>query len=92
VDEDRRATATGLLQMMGQAGAVAGISLSGAIVAAGHGPDRFATAFLVACGPALLALVAAGFIQPGSTARQAPADAAESQALQNADGQADRAQ
>jgi MFS family permease len=63
VHEDRRATATGLLQMMGQVGAVAGITVSGAIVAAGHGPGRFSIAFLVAAVPALLSLAVAGFIQ-----------------------------
>ena len=48
IQEDRRASASGILQMMGQVGAVAAITVSGAIVAAGHGPGRFATAFLVA--------------------------------------------
>jgi MFS family permease len=73
VGEDRRATATGLLQMMSQVGAVAGIAVSGAIVAVGHGPGRFATAFLVALGPALVCLVATGFIQTRPPARPDPA-------------------
>ncbi len=87
VEEDRRATASGLLQMMGQVGAVAGISLSGAIVAAGHGPDRFAVAFLVACGQALLSLVAAGFIQSKPEARRAETEQ-EAPSLQTTDGPA----
>ena len=69
VHEDRRATATGILQMMGQVGAVAAITVSGAIVATGHGPGRFAAAFLVAAIPALLSLAAAGFIQTRPASR-----------------------
>ena len=45
VPEDRRATATGLQQMMGQVGAVIAITVSGAIVAAGHGPGSFPSHF-----------------------------------------------
>jgi sugar phosphate permease len=74
VPEDRRATATGLLQMMGQVGAVAGITVSGAIVAAGHGSERFSAAFLAAGVPALLSLAATGFIQVRPASRP---DAAE---------------
>jgi MFS family permease len=74
VPEDRRATATGLLQMMGQVGAVAGITVSGAIVAAGHGAERFAAAFLAAGIPALLSLAAAGFIQTSSVSRPEAAE------------------
>lgn len=84
VPEDRRATATGLLQMMGQVGAVAGITVSGAIVAAGHGPERFSTSFLVALGPAVLSLIAAGFIQAGLTPRPGAAEQAAT-SLQQAD-------
>jgi MFS family permease len=73
VPDDRRATATGLLQMMGQVGAVAGITVSGAIVAAGHGPARFSTSFLVALIPAVFSLVAAGFILSGHAPRPAAA-------------------
>ena len=69
VHEDRRATATGILQMMGQVGAVAAITVTGAIVAAGHGPGRFAAAFLVAAVPALLSIAAAGFIQTRPASR-----------------------
>ena len=58
-----------LLQMMGQVGAVAAITVSGAIVAAGHGPGRFAAAFLVAAVPALLSIAAAGFIQTRPASR-----------------------
>jgi MFS family permease len=74
VPEDRRATATGLLQMMGQVGAVAGITVSGAIVAAGHGPGRFSAAFLAAGIPALLSLAAAGFIQTSPASRPEAAE------------------
>jgi MFS family permease len=86
VPEDRRATATGLQQMMGQVGAVIAITVSGAIVAAGHGPGRFSVAFLVALVPAFLSLAAAGLIQ----AQPPPSpDAAEdaSASLQKADDQ-----
>jgi MFS family permease len=69
VHEDRRATATGILQMMGQVGAVAAITVTGAIVAAGHGPGRFAAAFLLATVPALLSIAAAGFIQTRPASR-----------------------
>ena len=86
VPEDRRATATGLLQMMGQVGAVAGITVSGAIVAAGHGSGRFSAAFLVALVPAFFSLTAAGFIQSGLTPRLAAAEHT-STSLQKADDQ-----
>jgi MFS family permease len=85
VPEDRRASASGLLQMMGQVGAVAGISVSGAIVAAGHGPGRFAVAFLVAVVPALLSLTAAGFIQPGLAPHPAAAGPASPSSPKAAD-------
>ena len=84
VPEDRRATATGLLQMMGQVGAVAGITVSGAIVAAGHGASRFSTAFLVALGPAVFSLIAAGFIQSGRTPQPAAVEQTPT-SLQQAD-------
>ena len=86
VHDDRRATATGLLQMMGQVGAVAAITVSGAIVAAGHGPGRFSAAFLVAGVPALLSIAAAGFIQTRPAPRP---DATEhaSASLEKADDQ-----
>jgi MFS family permease len=42
VSADRHATASGFMQMMGQVGAVAGIAVAGAIVAAGAGTGRFA--------------------------------------------------
>ena len=62
VSADRHATASGLLQMMGQVGAVAGITVAGAIVAAGSGTGPFTTAFLIAAIPAFLGFVAAWFI------------------------------
>jgi MFS family permease len=86
VHEDRYATATGFLQMMGQVGAVAAITVSGAIVAAGHGPGRFSAAFLVAAVPALLCLAAAGFIQARPASRPDAKDRAPA-SLENADDQ-----
>jgi MFS family permease len=73
VSADRHATASGILQMMGQVGAVAGITVAGAIVAAGSGPSRFTTAFLVAAIPAVLGFLATWFIvsSPGHEATPA---------------------
>lgn len=62
VSPDRHATASGIMQMMGQVGAVAGITVAGSIVAAGSGRAPFTMAFLVAAIPALLGFVTAWFI------------------------------
>jgi MFS family permease len=74
VSADRHATASGIMQMMSQVGAVAGITVAGAIVAAGTGASRFTTAFLIAAIPAFAAIAVAWFVG-SATAR--PAEPAE---------------
>jgi MFS family permease len=74
VSADRHATASGLLQMMGQVGAVAGITVAGAIVATGSGPGRFTAAFLVAAIPGFLGFVAAWFIVSAPGRQEEPAE------------------
>jgi MFS family permease len=74
VSADRHATASGILQMMGQVGAVAGITTAGAIVAAGSGPGRFATAFLIAAIPAFLSFVTTWFISASPKPQAASAE------------------
>ena len=86
VSPDRHATASGIMQMMGQVGAVAGITVAGAIVAAGHGASRFTTAFLIAAVPAFAGFVVAWFI--GSAEARVPALAEQPTALEAAPEQA----
>jgi MFS family permease len=87
VTPDRHATASGILQMMGQVGAVAGITVAGAIVASGSGAGHFTTAFLVATIPACLGIVAACFIL-SAPARAAAGSAGQPPALETAAEQA----
>jgi predicted MFS family arabinose efflux permease len=86
VTPDRHATASGILQMMGQVGAVAGITVAGAIVASGSGAGHFTTAFLVATIPACLGVVAAWFILSVPARESVPAG--PSSALETATEQA----
>jgi MFS family permease len=86
VSVDRHATASGIMQMMGQVGAVAGITVAGAIVAAGSGASRFTTAFLIAAIPAFAGVVAAWFI--GSAAARVPEPAGQPVTLETAPEQA----
>lgn len=86
VSADRHATASGLMQMMGQVGAVAGITVAGAIVAAGTGSSRFTTAFLIAAIPAFAGLGVAWFV--GSAASQPAVLAGQAPSLETAPEQA----
>ena len=86
VTPDRHATASGILQMMGQVGAVAGITVAGAIVASGSGAGHFTIAFLVAAIPACLGVLAAWFIVSAPARETVPAG--PSSALETAAEQA----
>jgi MFS family permease len=85
VSPDRHATASGIMQMMGQVGAVAGITVAGSIVAAGTGRAPFTMAFLVAAIPALLGFVTAWFILSPSRGQAEPSQ--EPSALETANEQ-----
>lgn len=54
---------TGLLNMTGQIGAAAGISLLSALVTEDSTPERFLTVFLLAAGVAVVAIATAGAIR-----------------------------
>ena len=73
------------MQMMGQVGAVAGITVAGSIVAAGSGRAPFTMAFLVAAIPALLGFVTAWFILSPSRGQAEPSQ--EPSALETANEQ-----
>jgi MFS family permease len=68
VGESDMGVGTGMLNMTGQIGAAAGISLLSALVTEGSTPERFLLVFLIAAGVALLSIVTAGGIRFPDTA------------------------
>lgn len=63
VGEHDMGVGTGLLNMTGQIGAAAGISLLSALVAEDSSPERFLQVFMIAAGVAVIAIGTAGAIR-----------------------------
>ncbi|MEQ8842831.1 MAG: MFS transporter [Acidimicrobiales bacterium] len=75
VGEQDMGVGTGMLNMTGQIGAAAGISLLSALVTEGSTPGQFLAVFLIAAGVSVLAIITAGAIRfpdPGPPDRGEP--------------------